>query len=316
MSFLKKIKSNIEIFCHSFIWGLKGADKEIIGTKAPRIENGTSVEKENIKDNVFNDLLLNKETERVKEVRDEMYRIIRESDKYYVTIDFPFFDREDGEMPENSYMKATAVIKSNDFLKKHPLIKERKDKLILIQDQMEFDFDSEDNIKKLMGLETKNNFLINFNYEDFIPKFNLSEFIRRIVVWENKENDFILDLYFNDNQRHFNVKDALFIKNLYNKKSEKNYFFDALDFKEIYFTTFKAHSEIDFKNYLFNNIIYDNISNFDGHYIVSVKAKCKKMGEDILEKFKTEAVDKKYQIKAPKSKTIELDLADRIVHEK
>jgi hypothetical protein len=77
---LKTIKTKIEIFWHSLFRGLASADTII---NAPvGSENSIEIVQQQKIGGVMDDLLEQKETQRVIETRDKYYRVLKEADKW------------------------------------------------------------------------------------------------------------------------------------------------------------------------------------------------------------------------------------------
>ena len=80
MKFYNKIKGNLQLFWHSLFRGMAAADTVI---KAPvGSENSSEIVQQMKTGGVFDDMLQQKETQRVKETRDKYYRVLREADKW------------------------------------------------------------------------------------------------------------------------------------------------------------------------------------------------------------------------------------------
>lgn len=317
MHFLKKIKNYFNIFFHSIFWGMKGADKEILSSKSPSTTKGVQAEETLEKHNVYSDFLQEKETEEVKETRDAMYRVYKESDNYNVELFLQGFNRENDEEEIDEHVKvsARAVKKESFFDEKYPPIIERDGKLILIQDQIIYDLDSKDRDIEMAGGKVRNKTLITATYKDFVPNFIISDYVKRIVVWKNN-SEVSIDLYFNEKQGHLNTRDALFINELFRKMKNKEYKSTAFDMDKIEFVTHKAKKQDDFKKYEFSHFALKSIKLFDGSYVVNLGCSPDIFGKDIVEKYKTDSLTTKYKNKAPKSKTINLEMAEKISQNK
>ena len=80
MKFYNKIKYNLQLFWYSLFRGMAAADTVI---KAPvGSENSSEIVQQMKTGGVFDDMLQQKETQRVKETRDKYYRVLREADKW------------------------------------------------------------------------------------------------------------------------------------------------------------------------------------------------------------------------------------------
>ena len=73
---------------------------------------------------------------------------------------------------------------------------------------------------------------------------------------------------------------------------------DVIDFKQVEFISFRAFGTDDLKKYTYNNIEFDNILIFDGHYIIKFTADIVNDGEDLINEFYCKEEEEKSRIHA------------------
>ena len=169
MKLYNKIKGNLQLFWHSLFRGMAAADTVI---KAPvGSENSSEIVQQMKTGGVFDDMLQQKETQRVKETRDKYYRILREADKWDASNITIVSEDENGVVfgNTNSVRKKT----KQDFMK-HSNVYNPENLLIrTIQDNKQIQnlftmtpyyyktpFEAKERLKKLESLKTKISFLI------------------------------------------------------------------------------------------------------------------------------------------------------------
>lgn len=286
---------------HSLFHGMKAAD-EVISQEASYGGGDTEIAQHKIQGGVFADFLDGKETQEVQEARYEHYKVYRESSKYNVKVEGLFGGGE---------VKATATKKTAaDFVSHVKVFNEDGYNLILIQDNKQFPKKSNflldsDDAKSSEQTQTLSTLMI--ERDGFLPRFSIENYANKIVVRKKpKARKVRFDLYTTVYASQFGKVDALFIAELNRIKDNNDKKSDTTDFKSLKFVTDKAFGVEDFLIYEFNKIKFIGINVFDGNFVLTFEASVAKNGEDIVEKYRVEGVDKKYQENAPKSDTIDL----------
>ena len=129
MGFIKKLKRNFLIAWHSLFHGMAGADAVMNGPKDAL--GGTEINQQVKPGGVFADMLEEKQTQAVIEMRDKSYRVLKEADKYdtsgiKMTVD------ENGEVEFSGIDTVKKKIKE-DFMKHSPVYEEEGYRLRTIQ---------------------------------------------------------------------------------------------------------------------------------------------------------------------------------------
>lgn len=279
---IKKIYNKIRSFFFYIFWGLKSADKIAFGAKEDPSNDGTVFEQQNEQNSVYKDLLKGEVTQEVKELRHEMYFSERKSHKY-------------------KYIGNGVVTKKNEIFD-YPGKIDKTDgfPLQILQPNIEDTGTLSENLSEAdYRIKNKKEFTIDIE-RDFIPRFRLEEFTNKLVVKRINENAVMLDFYTPIYKSQFNTIHKLFLKEL-----EKIYMgdvrSDVIDFKQVEFISFRAFGTDDLKKYTYNNIEFDNILIFDGHYVIKFTADIVNDGEDLINEFYCNEEEEKSRMHAPRN---------------
>lgn len=279
---LKKIYSKIRSFMFYLFWGLKSADKIAFTTKENSLNDGSVLEQQNEDNVVYKDLLRGEVTQEVKELRHEMYFSERKSHKY-------------------KYLGNGIVTKKNDIFD-YPGKIDKTDgfPLQILQPNIEDTGTLSENLAESdYRLKNKKEFTIDIE-RDFIPRFRLEEFTNKLVVKRINETAVMLDFYTPIYKSQFNTVHKLFLKEL-EKIYMGNVRSDVIDLKQVEFISFRAFGTDDLKKYTYNNVEFDNILIFDGHYVIKFTADIVNDGEDLIDEFYCEEEEEKSRNHAPRN---------------
>lgn len=319
MRMFKKIKRDATLLTKAFFWGMKGADEM---TTTSQIAPNEIVQ-EKMGGGVFQDMLQNKETQQVKETRDAYYRILKEADKYQVTLtgfqkDTTGIDDEliqgagiaklttSGEVAADEVgdiITATAV-KKNNLLERsmEGILQTKGYKVEVIQDRKTYENDRDTQMKEAaLGVEINDPRFEIFTIErDFCPRFSIEFLIQKLVIKKTpKGTKRIIDLYFSIYPRQFRKTDALFIAEMKRILENPEYKTDIFDFNTIQFITDKSYGVDSLHEFKFERKKLRDIKINDGNYVVSFDVETL-VDQDVTEKFKTKELDEKYATNAPK----------------
>ena len=279
---IKKIYNKIRSFFFYIFWGLKSADKIAFGAKEDPSNDGTVFEQQNEQNSVYKDLLKGEVTQEVKELRHEMYFSERKSHKY-------------------KYIGNGIVSKKNEIFD-YPGKIDKTDgfPLQILQPNIEDTGTLSENLSEVdYRIKNKKEFTIDIE-RDFIPRFRLEEFTNKLVVKRINENAVMLDFYTPIYKSQFNTIHKLFLKELENIYMG-DVRVDVNDFKKVEFISFRAFGTDDLKKYTYNNIEFDNILIFDGHYVIKFTADIVNDGEDLINEFYCNEEEEKSRMHAPRN---------------
>ena len=314
---IDKIKAKIGIAIDSLFHGMAVAENEIAGQKNS-LDEGVHAIKHIGGDSVLSDLLQNQQTERVVELRDKYYRVLREADKYKIN---PNLAREgfDGDNFDNVYDHVVVKKTVADFMKHAPVYEEDGYKLKTIQDNKHF-VKSNGFVPDSMTAESLdlNEYFgsgmydfyttLSLDYDGVTPRFNLEKFVTRMVVKTCNTNDkrVKLDLYVPSMASQFGKIDAILISNIYKMYESKDYRSDFIGFKKAEWYGDKGWNSVDASLYSYDDPHLVDIVVFDGNFVLSFDCNIVENGKDLAEKYRTKELDEKYANEAPKKDKIDI----------
>jgi hypothetical protein len=284
MGIIKKLLGKVKLLWHSLFIGMKNVDV-ILTTNQTNGNNSKYEIPENGGNSVYADLLQEKVTQAVEELRYVSYHVANESKKYrYIG-------------------NGNAVRKTDSQLKEKHVIIDESDNLdiLIIQDNKII---CEDVLTLLKEVDTTNNKKVRNDYvikinRELVPRFYIEDYVKKVVV-KNAEDNFVLDLYCSMYPRQFSEKkDRSFINEL--KRIKNGYRnSDILDFTQISWVSFNAWGSDDWMRYEFEDFEFYDIIEFDGNYIIRLGCKSNNFGFNLLDKIYSASADKKYQQKEMK----------------
>lgn len=277
----------IKIFANSFFRGLKNAD-DVMLSQVSGEKGGSEIMEKMSGGGVFNDMLQEKETQRVKEFRDRYYRILNEADKYHV--DFKVIGEGD-----DRELSVTGVRKKNlhDYNRHCNVLVRNGETLEVIQDN-----------KKIANPDLLENISNPFNYfttldierNGYRTRFDIEKFVTKIVVksMNGLPGRKIVDLYLPTTASQFGKMDAILIAAINKVFTENLRRVDFLTFDGMNFITDGAWGKDNLCEYQFSDIMFDGIDVYDGQFVLKFNCKADIDGRSITEKYRLNEVDQKY----------------------
>lgn len=241
-------------------------------------------------------LLKGELTEEVKQLRYRNYKIDRESKKY-------------------KYYAPTLALKRKDGKDNKFISYDKSDGLDVITIQYNYAI-SEDILDAIhqiedggRGKETKYKIEIERN---FVPRFKVEEFLKKLVVKRFDETHAILDFYFSKYPERFfrtsedkSFRSKAFIHEIEKIRDEKVKS-DILDMEHLRFVTWHAYKQDDLFEFTFRNIWFKEVAEFDGNYILRFKAQIEHDGIDLTAAYYNKVMDEKYKNKEKKEVILDL----------
>lgn len=308
-----KTKDKIKLGIAAFFYGMKGGEKIVTQQK-----DSSATMKEQDGSGIFKDILEEKETDEVKEMRDKYYRVLRESFNYRTKITGGFTRSEDDSVePETLDISAIAEKKEPvDMDKLTNILQTKGYSVKIIQEAIQEELGVDEQLADLTGGKTvSENDVLWFKVKrDFTPKFLIEKYIKKAVVKQNKKTKkYRLDLYFSQYARQFWKIDSLFIAELNRIYETQNKRSEMFDVEEISFITNKATGMEPLHDIICKVNSLESVTMFDGNYVVTLNIDYEDV--DMVAKFKTDELTEKYAVKAPKKQEIDADLAIKIMEE-
>ena len=261
----------------------------------------------------MNDLLEQKVTKEVEELREKHYRIIKEADKYDPSTIKMSFD-EDGNpifIDTDHISKKTYA----DFMKHPPVFNENDIPIRIIQDNKTFqrknsilnhDENPNDDLYVPLGLYDYDTTLTIIR-EKYTPRILIDKFVTKIVVrqYSGSERAFV-DFYLPTTASQFGKIDAILISNLYSMFENKNYRSDLTDFDGIEWYSDKAWNSDDMCFFKYDDVNLVDINVFDGSFVLTFDCHIVSDGKSVVDKYMTEEMDNKYENLEAKTNSIDL----------
>lgn len=256
---------------------------------------------------VMNDLLEERETQEVKELRDTYYRVLNEADKYRVNViwsdtgplsanikkvGLAYFDKNIDVF--NPGLKPIRVIQDNVKIQKHS------------------SFDAGAVIDEFKAGNVLNYDTLITMKRSFLPRFEIEKFANKVVVLgDGDHGQYDIHIYTTMYASQFGKIDALYIAELNRMKTVDGYKTEIVDIDEISFFTDKAYHCENRCEFKFVNIKYKGIEVYDGNFVIMFTGVAEVDGVQVGEKYKTDSLDLKYKNNEPKKNTIDVFTLDR-----
>ncbi len=279
-SVLNKIKRNIQIFFYSLFYGMKSTEDTVLHQTGLTNSPGTSVIKEIDDQRISKALLKGEVTQQVEELRYRTYKVDKESKdfEYYAPTLALKKDRQD-----KNFMKYD----DSDGLE-----------LITIQPNDVIVETVSETLEQVGGRGKRTQYRIKIK-RNFVPRYKIEEYITRLDVKKLDENHVILDMYVSKYPNDKDFKSKGFVREVEKIRDEKIKS-DILDYEEISFITNHAYKLNDMVKFVFKNIWFREIIEFDGHYILKFKASLQQDVLDLTKKYFSKTMEEKYKNKEKK----------------
>ena len=287
---MKKIFEKVKNFLTALFYGMKNTE-DIVFTQSgvSNDANGTTINQAVNEHSVAKAMLRGEVTQEVEELRYRNYLVDREAKQY-------------------EYYTPTLAIKRDKMDSK--FVKYwNEDNLEIITIQLNepsdegfnsFDVNNEGVYKSYEILPSKHSYDIKLNRGEFTPRYYLEEYTKRLVVRKmDEENRVMLDFYVSKYPNDKDFKSKGFIREIEKIKDEQLRS-DVIDIKTVNFVTSHAFKLNDMLEFEFDCLILKYINEFDGHYVISFKARMLKNGIDLTQKYYNKEMANKYANKDKK----------------
>lgn len=329
MGVINKIKNDAVILTHALFHGLRNADAEMLTQTDGGDGDSIQIQQQMNGGGVLDDLLQNKQTQQVKELRDAYYRLLYESDRYKVKMSFD----EDGNITDAVAMKAgderwnkhSNVDESDGYplrlIQENALIEKYSMGDFMIDPTKLNNPDDVSKISRNLNIINQNDYdrLLELKYDGFRPKIDIHKYVTRIVVKAIPEenNKGIIDLYMSEYPEQFNNIHERVVKQVTDLEAGKLHNPDFIDIQEIHFVTDgKAWNCSPGMEFALENVQFIGAHKWDGNFVLKFKGDWKINCVSVGEKFRTKELDEKYEKKALKHEgTIDLFTAQRHIND-
>lgn len=297
--FLINVWQNIILWCTNIAAASKNTETQILTQGGVDSDGSSTVIVQDVKQGAHalsKALLRGELTEEVKQLRYRNYKVDREAKKYKYFAPTLALKKKEGK--DNKFIK----FDKSDGLE-----------VITIQYNYPISEDVLDAINQIdnggRGSETKYKIEIERNFR---PRFRMEEFLKKVVVKRLDETHAILDFYFSkypemffrtSNDKSFRSK--VFIHEIEKIRDEKIKS-DILDMEKMRFVTKNAYKKDDLIEYVFRNLWFREVAEYDGDYILRFKASIEHDGIDLTAAYYNKEMDEKYQNKEKKELVLDI----------
>lgn len=294
---MKRFWRRIKILWKGLFVGLKATEQEVFTQSGISEPLGTSIIQEVSTERVAKDLLAGKETQQVQELRYRTYRVERESKdfEYYSPLLAIRREKQDTKFVKYENSDELKIITiQNNFPVGEDLLCDMKRVV------------DTDEAKRILGemdsIIKSSKYFIKIKYnKGFFPRYNISEFIRRLVVKEGVKSDTaVLDFYVSVYPDPSNLRSKGFVKEI-EKIKDNGLRSDIIDIRKASFFTYHAYGAVDMLKYEFDELEFVKIVEYDGNYIIRYNAHIATNGEDMITKYHSESMAAKYENKEEKT---------------
>lgn len=305
---VRKILLYLRFLWNSVFMGMSSADSVI---KGPSVR-GSSPESVRHQETggVFSDFLKGKETEQTVEMRDKMYRVMRESEKYDVSGIAMNIDENSGEMefitPHHLKRKSKA-----DFANHAEVMNPEGYPIRTIQDNRKGETRSMFSMELPKGAYDFTT-TVGIVRDGVTPRFPIEKYAKRVVVRTVGGPNCLVDIYLPYHSSQFGKVDAILISNLHHMMETGEIANDITDIQEISWHSDKAWNSEDLCLFEYRNLKPVGIAVFDGSFVLTFSAECVADGKYIGEKYETQALTGKYTRKEAKDSTVDMRAAMRL----
>jgi len=294
----KSVLFGLKLFWYSLLYGMDNANKLMFNQNGDVIDNG--VHQNLSKGGVMDDLLEQRVTKEVEEIREKHYRILKEADKYDASTITMTFDEDGNPIFSNTdfLLKKTYA----DFMKHPPVYETEDTKLKVIQDNKMFEKEGIHIPSGIYDYDT----ILTIDHGNVIPRFQLEKFVTKMAVREQSNpNRAFVDFYMPTQASQFGKIDAILISNLFTMFETRNFKSDLIDFKEIEWVSNKAWNSEDMCLFKYDDIKMVDMNVFDGSFVLTFDCNILSNGKSIVEKYMTKEMDEKYNKLAPKKDVLD-----------
>ena len=292
---MKKFWLKIKYLFNSFFYGMSAADKAIMTSSN---DNENIVINKEVKDERVSKALLRGElTQEVQELRYRTYKVDRESKTFEYFSPTLAKKKELNDTKfikfENSDNLELVTIQPNNFN-----VGTINDALKDIDiNKIENETEISVNVGQFKQPKSYNIEIIRNEYA--IPRYYLEEYTKRLVVRKfSPKTKFMLDFYVSKYPNIMDLKSKGFIREIERIKNE-GWKSDIIDFSGVHFITLHAYQLDDMIEFKFKYPVFQEIIEFDGHYIIRFKATIAKQ-YDTMNDFYSKTMDEKYKKKQAK----------------
>jgi hypothetical protein len=316
MGFKKWFRNNLT----NLSFALSNVEKNALNQKGESLESDANIVKRHTEGQLIDSLINGVITQDVIDLRWRTYKILQETQKHSAKIvgydksGYPILEKKKNEQKKS--LKKIKLDQTDDY--ELEMVIKNEPVNVSIIDVMDSKFVKAENTPIInknektkeetatLGSISGQEYFSVFKPEkpikidrDFFPKFMLENFTEKLNVRTIDNDNKLLEFYVSKYIGDKDIKSKLFINEI--KKAMVNKFsVNFLDINKVEFITYNCLGVSDFLLYEYTNLVFDKITEFDGYYLIKYKSVNSINGERILDKYKSEDLEKRYENKERK----------------
>lgn len=321
---MEKVKNWFRRQAAALALATASVEKDVLGQSSEELEGTIGHEQRHNQGTLADALDRGEITQEVKELRWRMFKVLEASDKMIVSslgVDEEGYHTLDIEKPDPVGMQVLLRKVKVDEHDDYPLEMVIDNKVITLggmdavnEGMKIYDLDERKaSVGELSGSSTATlGEITNDAYQssikadkpvkiirDIRPKFEIEKFAKKLNVRKINDKEKLLEFYVSIYPDEYDRRSRLFLSEL--KRAMNNpRVSDILDILGVGFTTYKSIGVKDFHQFQYQVTEFDKIVEFNGHYVIKFKADVIVNGEYLLEKYRLQELDEKYNKKESK----------------
>ena len=271
----------------AFMLATSKVEQNALSQEGETLSNETSKHQKHNQGTLADDLKQGVVTVEVENLRWRMYKVLDAANKRTKQFKVVGYDEKDNPILETYERKnSTNILSEIKLSDNNPYELE----LLVYNDGITNSF-----IDSMDDIDAKQERPISFE-RDFIPKFYIENYVKKLHVRNIDSNTKLIELYISKYPNEFDRKTNLLIAEInrfINNQRSSNIF----DITNVNFVTYKSIGCEDFNEFEYKINSFDSITEFDGHYVIKYKCDVIKEREYLLEKYRVDELDIKYDNK-------------------
>lgn len=296
---------------------MSSVEKNALSQKGESLEKNVSQERRHTQGQLLDSLINGQITEEVENLRWRMYKVLQGAEAVTTKIvghknGEPIFETNKRNLTEE--LLAVKVDKHDNF--PLDLIVNNDDISLTSLDSMSVDFSDIASEEPTINYDVDGNIIsathgmidaisyfaknkpskpIVINRSS-LPRFEIESYTKKLVVRSINETEKLLEFYVSKYPDEFNRNSRLFISEI--KKAivtPRNS--DMLTMDGVKFVTYKDVGVSNYLEFEYKITSFDKIVDFDGNYVIKFKGQIVTNGKNVLEQYRKENLDKKYENK-------------------
>lgn len=284
---VKKQINKVKNFLVGLFYGVRATETEVFTQAGSSSNSDVIIDKEVGTNSLAEALLKGEVTQEVKELRYQTYAVERESSNY-------------------EYLANGVVVKKNPNEECRLSLDKTYDyQLQLVQENK---IQTNSVFQELSRVDTyggERKYTIHIERTQ-IPRYRLEEYTQKLVVKRIDVEHVFLEFYCSKYPDKFNqIMTQGFLTEVKNVKEDKKPT-EIFTFDKVWFISEHAYGSKDYYRFEYGNLIFKDILEFDGDYVICFEADVISDGFDLTEKYFDAKMDSRYKNKEKRTNTLDL----------